>query len=339
MKDCPTDAVVLWVDGNDEKWQKEKRLYAPPTEDSSCAVNRYRDWGLMKYWFRSMEKFTPWIRTIHFVTWGHLPPFLDTNNPRLHIVKHQDYMPEGSLPTFSSHALEMNIHRIPGLSEHFIYFNDDFFLLQPRKEKEFFDPDTGFPCDHYLEIPLRFVGRVDLVQIIAANNMAVINKHFSKKATSVRRFFGQRCSRAYPGKDNVRSLMLRLLLPEYYTGFKIFHGPAAYLKSTFEELWAREPELMLRTTNHKFRQVDDVNQWVAQWWQLADNHFSPRRTDNALVNISADEIDRICEIITRQSHEMICINDPIIDLDFEMLAGRLQRAFDTILPEKCSFEK
>lgn len=339
MNDFPVDAVVLWVDGGDEKWLAEKNLYAPKKEDSSNAVNRFRDWGLMKYWFRSMEKYAPWFRTVHFVTWGHLPPFLNRDNPRLHIVNHRDYMPEGALPTFSSHALEMNVHRIPGLSDRFVYFNDDTFLLRPMAKKDFFDPVSGLPCAHYLEIPHRFVGKVDLPQIIAANDMAVVNKHFAKKAAPVKKYFGLRCSRAYPKIDNIRSLVLRLILPEYYTGFKVFHAPAAFLKSTFEEMWEKEPELLARTTAHKFRQIDDVNQWAAQWWQLAGDKFSPHRTDNAVEDVFSSEIDRICDEITGQSHDMICVNDPSGDVDFETLAARLQKAFDAILPEKCSFEQ
>ena len=127
------DFVVMWVDGNDPAWQKEKEKDSPRKTDDSNSANRFRDWGLMPYWFRAIEKFTPWVRKIHFVTWGHLPEFLDTTNPKLNIVKHSDFMPEGTLPTFSSHALEVNLHRIPGLADNFVYFNDDMLLTSPVK--------------------------------------------------------------------------------------------------------------------------------------------------------------------------------------------------------------
>ena len=113
------DFVVLWVDGSDPVWQAEKAKYQGKTLDDSNAPNRFRDWGLMPYWFRAVEKFAPWVRKIHFVTCGHVPAFLNLAHPKLHHVKHEGFLPPEVLPTFSSHAIEMNLHRIPGLAEHF----------------------------------------------------------------------------------------------------------------------------------------------------------------------------------------------------------------------------
>ncbi|MBQ6357217.1 MAG: capsule biosynthesis protein CapK, partial [Solobacterium sp.] len=39
--------------------------------------NRFKDWGLFKYWFRGVEKFAPWVNKIYFITWGHVPTWLD----------------------------------------------------------------------------------------------------------------------------------------------------------------------------------------------------------------------------------------------------------------------
>ena len=132
------DFVILWVDGNDPEWQSEKAKYDSNINDDSNSASRYRDWGLLPYWFRGVEKFTPWVNKIHFVTWGHIPEFLKINNPKLNIVKHTDFIPAEYLPTFSSHAIELNIHRIPGLSEKFVYFNDDTFIIRNMDKKAFF---------------------------------------------------------------------------------------------------------------------------------------------------------------------------------------------------------
>ena len=115
------DFVIPWVDGNDPQWRAEKAKYDPSGMPQSDAPERYRDWDNLQYWFRGVEKFAPWVNRIHFITWGHLPPWLDTSNPKLNIVKHTDYIPEKYLPTFSSHAIELNMHRIEGLAEHFVF--------------------------------------------------------------------------------------------------------------------------------------------------------------------------------------------------------------------------
>ena len=56
------DIVVPWVDGNDTNWQKEKFQYMQ-ANDGDLRIIRYRDWGLMKYWFRGVEKSLPWINS------------------------------------------------------------------------------------------------------------------------------------------------------------------------------------------------------------------------------------------------------------------------------------
>ena len=149
------DIVIPWVDGSDDAWRKVKDEWAvkeglSSVSDSSDA--RFRDWDIIKYFFRSIEKNMPWIDTVHFVTWGHLPGWLDPSCAKLHIVRHDEYIPEAYLPTFSSHTIELNMHRIPGLAERFIYFNDDIVVLQSIGPSFFFR--NGLPCDYAILVPL-----------------------------------------------------------------------------------------------------------------------------------------------------------------------------------------
>ena len=215
------DLVVLWVDGSDPAWLAEKRQYEDPALGESAANGRYRDHGMMQYWFRAVERFMPWVRRIHFVTWGHLPPFLDTSNPKLHIVYHRDFMPEGTLPCFNSAALEMNLFRIPDLKEHFIYFNDDIFPLHPLKKTDFFT-DNGIPRMQLTELPLFFRGDMGTWQMHLVNDLNIINRRF-KKRECLRGRFGRCYSLRYPIRDNIRSLAMRCLFPGGFVGFKVFH--------------------------------------------------------------------------------------------------------------------
>ena len=82
------DFVIMWVDGSDPKWLAEKNKYSEKKVSIDDGINRYRDMNLLKYWFRGVEKYTPWVNKIYFVTWGHLPEWLDTSNPKLVIVNH-----------------------------------------------------------------------------------------------------------------------------------------------------------------------------------------------------------------------------------------------------------
>ena len=170
------DFIVPWVDGSDPQWIAEFNKYCP--EDKriiDASAKRYRDYGLLKYWFRGVEKFAPWVRKVHFVTCGQKPEWLNLDAPKLHWVKHEDYIPREYLPVFSANPIEMYMHHIPDLAEHFVYFNDDFFLIAPVKETFFFK--NGLPCDSAI------LGTISLTDIghILLNNNNLINQRFNKK--------------------------------------------------------------------------------------------------------------------------------------------------------------
>lgn len=330
------DIVVLWVDGSDPNWLAQKSEYLPPAAKDSNSVNRYRDWGLLPYWFRGIESFAPWVRKVHFVTWGHVPEFLNLNAPKLHVVRHDEFIPAEFLPTFSSHTIEMNIHRIPGLAEHFVYFNDDMFLLRPVLETDFFR--EGLPCTYGGEVPWQFYGSVGVWEHAVANNMGVINAHFPKRAAVADHGKKYR-DRCYRWKDNLRTLVLQKLFPHYFTGFKNLHAPAAYLKKTFQEVWEAEPALLQSTCRNKFRTATDVNQWVCLWWQVASGEFSPYVANNLVMSIQENTVNRLCIAIEWQNYAMICLNDPEQSVDFDTLSEKLRRSFETVLPKKSVYER
>lgn len=329
------DFVILWVDGNDPAWQEEKNKYQGKRNSENNSINRYRDWGLLPYWFRTVEKFAPWVRKIHFVTWGHLPAFLNLNAPKLHIVRHDEFIPEEYLPTFSSHTIEMNIHRIPGLAEHFVYFNDDMFLLRPFRQEEFFR--GGLPCTYGGEVPIELIGNIGTWQHAAVNDLGIVNSHFPKRE-SVAKYGKKYKNKRYRWKDNLRTLLLEKFHPDYFTGFKNLHAPASYMKSTFQEVWEAEPEKLSATCRDRFRTSDNVNQWVVLWWQIASGQFSPAVIDNLVSAINGSTIDQLCFSIENQSYDYICLNDPEDEIDFVLLSSQLKKSFETVLPDKSSFE-
>lgn len=330
------DFVVLWVDGNDPEWQAEKSKYQSKTVDDSNSVNRFRDWGLMPYWFRAVEKFCPWVRKVHFVTCGHVPDWLDLDCPKLNHVKHSDYIPKEYLPTFNANTIEMNIHRIPDLAENFVFFNDDMFVLRPMQESSFFQ--NLLPCTYGGEVPLILAGQAGIWQHLIMNDMRVINNHFNKRV-QVSQFGKKYVNPVYRWKDNIRTKIIQILYPESFLGFKNLHAPAAFCRNTFEILWDREQELLNETSSHRFRTNDDVNQWLALWWQIASGTFSPYVMDNLVEDVTPETVDRLCHTIRNQQHDMICVNDPSDDVDFGELSQKLKCAFESVLSDKCSFEK
>ena len=109
-EDEKVENVILSVDGYDTEWQA-----ADKGQDASA--NRYREWENLKYWFRGVEKFAPWVNNVYFVTCGHYPEWLNLEHPKLRFVRHEDFIPKECLPTFSSRPIDMNLHRIEVIRE------------------------------------------------------------------------------------------------------------------------------------------------------------------------------------------------------------------------------
>ena len=176
------DFVVTWVDGNDPEWRKQKNEYSPKKTEEADAC-RYRDMDIFNYWFRAVETYAPWVNKVYLVTWGHLPTWLNTNHPKLVVVKHEDYIPEEYRPTFSSRPIELNFHRIQGLSEHFVTFNDDTIINAPITPEFFFK--KGLPCD-FLNIEGLYVSEHrETFAHARVNNTWMLNNKFSYiKSTS-----------------------------------------------------------------------------------------------------------------------------------------------------------
>ena len=140
--DFPIDLVYLWVDGNDPCWlEKNKHYLHRSILDNKNAnhVSRFSDNDELKYSLRSVEKYAPWINQIYIVTDNQVPKWLDTRNRKIKIIDHTTiFQKDGELPNFSSCAIEWLIYRIPSLSEHFLYFNDDIFLWSKVYPWDFF---------------------------------------------------------------------------------------------------------------------------------------------------------------------------------------------------------
>lgn len=335
------DFVVMWVDNSDPIWQAEKEKYmSNDIIDCACSDNRFRDWGLMRYWFRAVEQFAPWVHKVFFVTYGHIPSFLNLNANKLVVVKHDDFMPEEYLPTFSSRSIEMNLHRIQGLSEQFVLFNDDTFLLRPIAPKVFFK--NQLPCAYFAEVPFqpKFAvgGGKNIFQNALYNDISILNRNFKKQdvyAHNRKKIY----SIKYSLRDIIRTLIMENVGPNNFSGFKIFHCPTPYLISVYKQIWEKEFNILDCTSRNRFRSINDVNQYLSLWWQLLSGQFEPSKIDSVYFLINDNTIRDIVSTIERQPNDMICLNDGDVPVDVDSLSKQIQDAFEKILPEKCSFEK
>lgn len=360
MSQPKIDFVITWVDGTDPKWLAEKlrtlqETDFPETQKTDSSDLRFRnDFDFLRFWFRGVEKFAPWVNQIFFVTYGHLPSWLNLNHPKLKIIRHEDFIPQDFLPTFNSHTIENHLHLIPGLSEHFVYFNDDFYLLKATKATDFFvkasskkpvknqnhskiSSEIYLPRAFFAENILINNPSRDIFPYIQMNNMALINQKYRKSD-----FYRQHFSKAYHLKYGIFNFRNLLLSP--WKEFSLIYDPhcaSSYRKSTFKEVWREYKEQLGLTSARPFRSSQDISHLIFFYTQLLEGNFVPRSPHfSHHTMLSSDERNnqKIVQYIKQQKYHILCVNDGEVK-DPAKTKTALEQAFTKILPEKSQFEK
>ena len=332
------DFVVSWMDPDDENWRREKAKYwgieiRDPDYDFN-QVARFRDWDNLQYWFRGVEQFAPWVRKIYFVTWDTTPKWLNVNHPKLQVIRDRELIPAEYVPAFSPNPMETNLHRIPGISEHFVFFNDDMFLLQPVEKADFYK--SGLPREMAVSYSLCNSIKNDPFQHMLLTMTGIINSFYEKHA--VQRQNRSKWLTLKYGKQLVNTL--KTLHDMSFSGIFVPHLPSSMRKSTYEEVWQAIPTQLLATASHKFRTYTDITQYIFRYWAIAKGEFAPT---NILrygkeFFMDDDSLNCLCEVLRGQQCKMICINDSSNIRDFERCRDSVKAAFEQILPQKSSFE-
>jgi len=181
QNDIPIDIVYTWVNGDDPNWINQKQQFL--NKDILKPENlRYKNINELKYSLRSIQKYAPWVRNIFIVVDDIQKP--DFVSDKIKIIKHSQIIPQKYLPTFNSHVIEANLHKIPNLSKYFLYFNDDNFLGSPLSKNELLSPN-GKPYYFPAKLPLNgyfSIGHGFCSWIMAwENNYHILKKMFPNK--------------------------------------------------------------------------------------------------------------------------------------------------------------
>lgn len=326
------DFVITWVDMSDPQWQSEFSKYSVDGNNTKNGISkaRFRDYGFLKYWFRGVEKFAPWVRRIHFVTSCRLPEWLDETNPKLNIVRHEDIIPTEFLPTFNSVVIERYIHNIPGLSENFVYFNDDFYIINHIPQERFFR--DGLPCDiavfGYNPSWSQWYKRIK-------NNIRLINSHFNKKEV----FKADKDKWFHPSYGFKARWNYILRYYDKFITLRTPHNAQPYLKATFEAVWAACGKELSETSSNRFRALNDLTPELFRTWQICSGNFSPLNTykDTKMFPLMVRPKQAI-KAIREQKYNLICLNDNVHIRSYEQVMENIEAAFESILPKKSTFE-
>ena len=325
------DLILPWVDGSDPEWLSELNKYA----QEEVEAKRYQSWDNLQYVFRGIEKFMPWVNKVFFVTYGHIPTWLDTSCDKLRVIKHSDYIPEKYLPTFNSNTIEMNYWRIEELSEHFILFNDDLFPLRPIPESYYFV--DGLPCEEAVETHfiLKAEKGMDLqMNYACVNNMVILNRNFDKREVVEKnreKWFSPVYGERLKQNENL----------EFWNNFESFvypHEAMPMRKSVLKEIWEKEPEMLDTASRNRFRACSDVTQRLITMWQICSGEFVPTKYQGKLYILDHSNYLEAADDIRNQRSPIISPNESITE-GFDVVKKEISAALNEILPDKCSFER
>lgn len=312
----PIDVVMPWVDGSDPAHRQSLLRHWPKQPWLRPASYRFRENGELRYALRSIHFHLPWVRTIHLVTNGQVPSWLDLDHPGINLVTHAEFYADPSgLPVFSSSAIEANLHGIgrAGVANRFLLFNDDFFVGQMVSREEFVTPD-GRARLHVMSARLPgFRLRADRYYRTLAFNNLLLCLAFRRRRWS------------YPAH-----IPLLLELDEL-----------AWLNAKFG-FWLR------RTARHRFRQRTDalarvlyINAIPERDRGRADGAVRVKLAKEHVIAVRDDDaFSRSLAGLVAAPPAFFCLNDEIEDeARAAVRALEMQAALASIFPKPAPFEK
>ena len=291
------DIVITYVNGLDPEWQKsyEKTTNTPILE------KRFRDWGTLKYLMRGIEANMPFIRKVHLVLAqeSQIPEWV--NREKVNVVLHSDIIPEKHLPTFNCNPIEMHLHRIEGLDEEYLYFNDDIFPLKPCKPTDFFDNGQA------LLGMSRHLFAFDMFKKICRNSDRTARKALGLKPS------------------------LCFLRPQ--------HVCTPMLKSVCEEVYEKvEEEIAASLTTT--RESNNLNQYLFLDYMYLKGVLRNRRLSKKHFSLGIASASKLRKFLEQPTHKLTCINDVQMGEEkFQSIQKVLTETFERILPQKSKYEK
>lgn len=291
------DIVITYVDGNDPAWKRDYEKYT----SVPVMEKRFRDWGTLKYLLRGIETKMPFIRNVYLVVSheSQVPEWVDRDN--LKIVLHKDIIPAEYLPTFNSTSIEIFLHRIPGLDEEYLYFNDDFFPVGDCTETDFF-------CNG--------IGSIGFTKHLLTCGQ--YKKHCRNSDHVARKALGMRPAPFFVRPQHICSPML---------------------KSECEEVF-RKMEPVIMSSLSMLREDKNINQYLYLDYMLHKGKIVNRKIPKKHFSVATAGADKICSFIKNPTRAMCCINDVHLSEErFTGMRDRILAAFEERFPDKSRFEK
>lgn len=306
------DFVLPWVDDNDLSWRNKREKYSVQSKINNSNSNfRFRDFNTLKFVLRSIEKNCPWYNRIYLITEGHYPSWLNIHHNKIVLVTHEElYFDATNLPTFNSSSIEMNLANLVGLSEHFVYLNDDTIILNPIDKSRFFvnNLPVDFLCHGWLPRKKIFslFRPISIWEHSLNNNLHLVNKFKSSIALDNDKLFHS----SYSLLNKISNFLLKYLFKHYFW-LEHWHHPQPYNKNTIKQVRFLFEKEMTICSKNKFRYHSDLTHYLYRYWHLVNGMFYPFKYNDAIVeNISSvSNFNKLIRKLNNYNFKFVCFND------------------------------
>ena len=285
MDNVPVDVVVTYVDNTDPYWQDQISQFNTEIDEK-----RYRNWENLQYWYKLVKKNLEFAQNIYLVvsSESQIPNWVHSTD--INIVLHEDIIPEKYLPTFNSTTIEMFLCKIKGLSEHFIYFNDDMFPVMLHSMNDFFIDGTPV---------------YELVRHSTCQNS------FRRQCRNSYRLACE-CLRMHDNSQNY--LYIR-------------HSATPLLKSSCEAVWEKAEDKIFDSIT-RFREPFNYTQYLFPDYDILRGNFVESTYDFEYYVLS--DASYIKQQLEANAHKMLCLNDSGHCIDFENMKAIVNLYLDKI---------
>ena len=311
-EDFDVDLVYLWCDGDDPIFADQKNYWLKQEEGkkslNAVADGRFVQVDELKYSLRSVEKYMPWIHHIYIVTDGQIPSWLNTKHPKITIVDHSEIISKEYLPVFNASAIETSIYKIPNLSEHFLFANDDMFVNRPVEKEFFFKGEKVI-----VRIFEAVLKETSLYHAMLGNAISLIERDFGQKT-----FFSERNCEPH-------------------------HNIDAYLKSDYQACAEHFEKEFTETLTHRFRKETSVQRFIISIWSFVKGHAiikkiavdekAEKTMDSLYMTNRRDQVSALLKIY---QPALFCINDTEYSTWEDRM--RTKEFLERYFPKKSQFE-
>lgn len=298
MTSASIDIVLPYVDIEDPLWFHD---FIETTGNYSPSPVRFRSWGTLRYLFRAIDIYLPFINKVFLLLAreSQLPDWVNTDI--VTVVYHKDFIPAEFLPTFNSCTIEAFLSKIPGLSEKFIYFNDDIFPINPLTADDFYTEDKP-------NLMFRYYPKYN------CTNM-----------------FRQQC------RNGLNMITDAIRAPRYPEGQLCvpMHSVTPMLLSTVTKVadLCKEP---INKTISAIRQGKNVNQYIYSYYEFCLGHYTEYLIPYVYAELS--DIENISSLLFSSELKMICMNDcPNIE-NYDKSMEQLVKSLSDKYPNPSKYE-